>query len=135
MKPRLSLVTLGVSDLERARRFYVEGLGLPVRESGGDDVVFLDMGTMILGLWSLTNLAEDAGVSPEGAGFRAFSLAHNVPSKEDVDIVVEQAVEAGGALVKPGKDTFWGGYTAYFADPDGFLWEVAWNPFMPDLAE
>jgi catechol 2,3-dioxygenase-like lactoylglutathione lyase family enzyme len=135
MKPRLSFVTLGVSDLERSRRFYVEGLGLPVREPGGDDVVFVDMGTMVLGLWSLTNLAEDAGVSPEGNGFRAFSLAHNVPSKEDVDIVLEQAVEAGGRLVKPAKDTFWGGYTGYFADPDGFLWEVAWNPFMPDLAE
>ena len=135
MEPRISLITLGVNDLARARRFYVEGLGLPVRDAGSDEVVFLQMGPgQLLGLWGKDDLAEDAGVSSEGAGFRRFALAHNVDSREEVDAVLDQAVRAGAKLLKPGTEAFWGGYTGYFEDPDGFIWEVAWNPLMPDLA-
>ena len=133
MKPRISLITLGVTDLARARRFYVDGLGLPVRDGGDENVVFIQMGSQVLGLWGRESLAEDAGVAAEGGGFRAFTLAHNVESKEEVDAVLRQAVEAGATLLKPGADAFWGGYTGHFSDPDGFVWEVAWNPFMPDL--
>lgn len=135
MKPKISLITLGVADLERARRFYVDGLGLPVREGGDENVVFLQVGALVLALWRREHMAEDAGVSPEGEGFRAFTLAHNVESKEEVDAVLAQAVAAGATLLKPGADAFWGGYTGIFTDPDGFIWEIAWNPFMPDLAQ
>lgn len=135
MQPRVSLITLGVADLQRSRRFYVEGLGLPVRDVGSDEVVFLQMGNLILGLWDAGSLAEDAGVPPQGSGFRSFALAHNVATRQEVDAVLREAVEAGGALVRPGHDAVWGGYTGFFADPDGFLWEVAWNPGMPDLAQ
>lgn len=135
MKPRVSLVTLGVTDIERARRFYVEGLGLPVREGGDENVVFLQMGALVLALWRRDHMAADAGLPAEGDGFRAFSLAHNVATREEVDAVLRQAVDAGATLLKPAEEAFWGGYTGYFQDPDGFLWEVAWNPHMPDLAE
>jgi hypothetical protein len=135
MKPKISLITLGVSDLARSRRFYVDGLGLTPREGGDENVVFIQMGSVVLGLWRREDLAADAGVPSGGEGFRALSLAHNVESKEEVDVLLRQAVEAGAKLVKPGAEAFWGGYTGYFEDPDGFLWEVAWNPFMPDLAE
>jgi len=134
MKPKISFVTLGVADLARSRRFYVDGLGLPVRQPENDGVVFLDMGTMVLGLWGIEDLKADAGYASASEGFQGVSLAHNVPSKEEVDAVIQQAVDAGGTLVKPGHDAPWGGYTGYFADPDGHLWEVAWNPYMPDLA-
>ena len=134
MKPKISFVTLGVADLARSRRFYVDGLGLPVRQPENDGVVFLDMGTMVLGLWGIEDLKADAGYVSASEGFRGVFLAHNVPSKEEVDAVIQQAVDAGGTLVKPGHDAPWGGYTGYFADPDGHLWEVAWNPYMPDLA-
>jgi catechol 2,3-dioxygenase-like lactoylglutathione lyase family enzyme len=98
VEPRVSLITLGVSDLERAIRFYRDGL------------------------------AKDAGVPADGASFRGFSLAHNVRSEAEVDATLAQAVAAGAALIKPGQRVFWGGYSGYFADPDGFLWEVAHNP-------
>jgi uncharacterized protein len=134
VKPKISLVTLGVSDLERSRRFYAS-LGLKERSESNDTVVFIQMGGTVLGLWSREALAEDAGIAPGGSGFRAFSLAHNVAAKEEVDEVLREAESAGARLVKPGQDAFWGGYTGYFEDPDGFLWEVAWNPAMPDLAD
>jgi catechol 2,3-dioxygenase-like lactoylglutathione lyase family enzyme len=134
LKPKISLVTLGVTDLDRARRFYVDGLGLPQREGGDENVVFLQMGSQVLALWRRDHMAEDAGVPPEGEGFRAFSLAHNVASKEEVDAVLREAVAAGATLLKAGAEAFWGGYTGMFADPEGFLWEVAWNPLMPDIA-
>ena len=134
MEPRISLITLGVSDLERSRRFYVDALGLPVREGGDENVIFLQMGAQVLALWKQEHMAADVGVPLDGQGSRAFSLAHNVASKEEVDSVLREAVAAGANLLKPAADAFWGGYTGLFADPDGFLWEVAWNPFMPDLA-
>ena len=130
MEPRITLVTLGVSDLARSIRFYRDGLGLPQRETP-ESVAFFEMRGMWLSLYARDALAEDAGVLPEGSGFRGFTLAHNVRSPEAVDRLLADAVAAGAALVKPGQKVFWGGYSGYFADPDGFLWEVAWNPDLP----
>nr|ART36859.1 D170 [uncultured bacterium] len=136
MKPRISIITLGVTDLDRARRFYVDGLGLAVRpESVDGDVIFIEMGTVWLCLWESTKLAADAGVVEEGTGFRRIAIAHNVATREEVDGVIEQVSAAGGAIIKAPHETFYGGYGAYFADPDAFLWEVAWNPGMPFLAD
>ena len=127
MEPRITLITLGVSDLERSVEFYRDGLGLPKRE-GPDSIAFFETAGTWLSLYPRSSLAEDATVSPEGSGFRGFALAHNVRSEEEVDRLLEQAVAAGARLVKPAQKTFWGGYSGYFADPDGFLWEVAYNP-------
>lgn len=129
MKPRISMITLGVRDLAASVKFYEEGLGLPRRESPPEVAFFTLEGTW-LGLYGRDALAEDAGVSAEGDGFRSVALAHNVASDEDVDAVVRQAVEAGGRLVKLPQKVSWGGYSGYFSDPDGHLWEVAHNPFM-----
>ena len=130
MEPRITLVTLGVSDLGRSIRFYRDGLGLPQRETP-EGVAFFEMRGMWLSLYAREALAEDATVSPGGSGFRGFTLAHNVRSPEAVDRLLAEAVAAGATLVKPGQPVFWGGYSGYFADPDGFLWEVAWNPDLP----
>jgi len=127
MEARISLITLGVSDLERSVTFYRDGLGLPRRE-GPEGIAFFETGGTWLSLYPRAALAQDATVSPEGAGFPGFALAHNVGSPEEVDRVLEEAVAAGARLLKPGQKVFWGGYSGYFADPDGFLWEVAWNP-------
>ncbi|HTM95643.1 MAG TPA: VOC family protein [Croceibacterium sp.] len=130
MKPKVSLVTLGVADLERSLKFYRDGLGLPPKSYDPDaGVVFFRMeGDMLLAIWPREELAKDAGISPEGSGFGGISLAHNVPSKEAVDTVFAEALAAGAKALRHPADVFWGGYTAYFADPDGHLWEVAWNP-------
>jgi catechol 2,3-dioxygenase-like lactoylglutathione lyase family enzyme len=135
MQPRISLITLGVVDLDRSRRFYRDGLGLPEHDAGSDGVAFFALNGTWLSLYPRQRLAEDAKTSGEGSGFAGFTLAHNRPSKEAVDATLKEAVEAGGKLLKPAEDVFWGGYSGYFADPDGFLWEVAYNPFMPQLAE
>ncbi len=127
MEPRISLITLGVADLERSIRFYRDGLKLPHRP-GSEGVAFFETRGTWLALYPRQALAEDAGVPGEGSGFRGVTLAHNVRSPEDVDRALREAVEAGAVLVKPGQKVFWGGYSGYFADPDGFLWEVAWNP-------
>jgi catechol 2,3-dioxygenase-like lactoylglutathione lyase family enzyme len=129
MKAKISLVTLGVADLGRALRFYRDGLGLPVHMETPEVVFFALEGTW-LALYGREDMAADAGIAPEGAGFAGITLAHNVPSRDDVDVVLRTAEMAGGRLVKPGGDTDWGGYIGYFADPDGHLWEVAWNPGM-----
>jgi catechol 2,3-dioxygenase-like lactoylglutathione lyase family enzyme len=121
------MITLGVSDLDRAIRFYEEGLGLP-RMPMEADVAFFPLDGTWLGLYAREALAADATVSPVGGGFQGIALAHNVHTREDVDQVIEQAVAAGGTLVKSAQDAVWGGYSGYFADPDGHLWEVAWNP-------
>ncbi|SEF90718.1 VOC family protein [Billgrantia desiderata] len=128
MKPRISMITLGVSDLAASIRFYEEGLGLPRMESP-PEVAFFTLNGTWLGLYGREALAEDAGVSPEGSGFSGIALAHNLASEEEVDELLEQAVAAGARLIKPGQKVFWGGYSGYFADPDGYLWEVAHNPF------
>lgn len=127
MEPRISLITLGVSDLERSIAFYRDGLGLAQRE-GPEGIAFFETRGTWLSLYPRGSLAEDATVSDEGSGFRGFTLAHNVGSPAEVDALLGQAVDAGAALIKPGQEVFWGGYSGYFADPDGFLWEVAWNP-------
>lgn len=138
MKPRISMITLGVADVEAAARFYQEGLGLPRRESP-PDVAFFPLAGTWLALYGREALAEDAGLPAEGSGFRGVALAHNVATEAEVDAVVEQAVAAGGTLVKKPQRVFWGGYSGYFRDPDGHLWEVAHNPHIwigpPDDAD
>ncbi|MFQ6026487.1 MAG: VOC family protein [Dehalococcoidia bacterium] len=130
MEPRISIITLGVSDLARSVQFYREGLGLPEREEGGDEIAFFETRGTWLALFPREALAEDAGVPPGNGGSPNFTLAHNVRTREEVDSLLAQAVSVGATLVKPAQDAFWGGYTGYFADPDGFLWEVAWNPYF-----
>lgn len=134
MQPRLTLVTLGTADLPRATRFY-EALGWPRSVRAAEGVAFFQVGGLALSLYPRRELAEDVGVPPQGSGFAGFTLAYNTGSREETDAVLQAAVEAGGRLVKPARDVFWGGYSGYFADPDGFLWEVAWNPgfsLLPD---
>ncbi|NNG03924.1 MAG: VOC family protein [Inquilinus sp.] len=131
MDQRITMVTLGVADMARARRFYCEGLGWRESAAGNESVAFIEAGGVVLGLYGRAGLAEDAGVPDDGNGFRGVALAHNVASEADVDRVLEEAVAAGATLVKPGEKVFWGGYSGYFADPDGHLWEVARNPFSP----
>ncbi|APE32358.1 glyoxalase [Halomonas aestuarii] len=129
MKPRISMITLGVSDLARAIRFYEQGLGLPRRDSP-PEVAFFPLNGSWLGLYGRNALAEDAGVPAEGSGFSGVTLAHNLGSEAEVDALLAQAVAAGATLVKPAQKVFWGGYSGYFADPDGHLWEVAYNPLF-----
>jgi len=127
MKPHISMITLGVRDLAAAVKFYGLGLGFPRRESP-PEVAFFTLDGTWLGLYPREALAEDASVSPEGSGFRGFTLSHNVASECEVDAVLEQAVAAGAILVKSAQKVFWGGYSGYFSDPDGYLWEVVFNP-------
>jgi catechol 2,3-dioxygenase-like lactoylglutathione lyase family enzyme len=130
MEPRISFVTLGVNDLARATRFYAEGLGFPQLKSP-PSVSFFELGKTWLALYPRDLLAADAGVSAAGSGFSGFALAHNVSSADAADRLLQEAAAAGGRIVKPAQRTDWG-YAGYFADPDGFLWEVAWNPrFSP----
>jgi hypothetical protein len=132
MEPRISLITLGVADLDKATRFYEECLGLP-RLQTPPSIVFFEMGKTWLGLWPRENLADDAGLSPDGSGFRGFSLAHNVRSPAEVDALLAHVETCGAKVVKSAHATDWGGYSGYFTDPDGFLWEVAHNPDFPHL--
>ena len=127
MDQRLSLVTLGVSDLERAASFYERGLGRR-RGTNNDGVVFFQTPGMIVALWPRTSLAHDTGLAICAASPTELSLGHNVSSREEVDAVMASAEAAGARIVKPAKETFWGGYAGYFQDPDGHLWEVVWNP-------
>lgn len=132
MEPRLSFVTLGVADLERATRFYADVLGLPP-VSPSEGVSFFELGRTWLALFPRDELAADAGVPDDGRGFPRFSLAHNVRSPSEVDALLAHVAANGGRIVKQGGKAEWGGYTGYFADPDGFLWEVAWNPHFPHV--
>ncbi len=129
MKPRISMITLGVTDMQRAVEFYEKGLGLPLKDAT-PDVAFFNLNGSWLGLYGREALAKDAAVSPEGGGFDGIALAHNVATEDEVDAVLAQAVAAGATLTKPGQKAFWGGYHGYFTDPDGHLWEVAHNPFF-----
>ncbi|KIN14201.1 VOC family protein [Vreelandella titanicae] len=131
MKPKISLITLGVHDLQRAIRFYREGLGLPEHETDSEEVAFFKMEGAWLSLFPHEALSRDIGIADDApSGFSGITLAHNVTSQAAVDQVLEQAVAAGAELIKPGEEVFWGGYSGYFRDPEGHYWEVAYNPFM-----
>jgi len=127
MEQRVSLVTLGVADLKRSREFY-ERLGWRRSMAKAEGVVFFQAGGMALALFPRQELAKDANVTPQGDGFRAISLAYNARNRAEVNAVLDEAEAAGAKLVKPAQDALWGGYSGYFSDPDGFLWEVGWNP-------
>ncbi len=126
MDQRVSLITLGVADLDRARRFY-EALGWR-RGNKDEGVVFFQIPGAVFALWSRAALAGDARVADTGAAFGGMTLAYNARSREEVDAVLAEAEVAGATILKPAEDVFWGGYSGYFADPDGHPWEVAWNP-------
>ncbi len=127
MEQRLSLITLGVEDLTRSREFY-ERLGWRRAFTKAEGIVFFQAGSMALALYPRHELAKDAGVTPEGSGFAGIALAYNTRNRAEVDSVLEEAATAGAIIVRPAQEAFWGGYSGYFSDPDGFLWEIAWNP-------
>lgn len=130
MKQTVSFITLGVSDLARSRRFYG---ALGWKESSGSqaEIAFFKAGSVVFALFERAALAEDANVAPAGSGFPGFTLAHNVASEEAVIATLQAAVAVGASLARPAEKVFWGGFRGYFADPDGFLWEVCYNPFFP----
>jgi catechol 2,3-dioxygenase-like lactoylglutathione lyase family enzyme len=131
MEPRISLITLGVADLGRSYRFYKEGLGLPTTRSPEDGIVFFQMSGTTLALFPYEELADDVGPgwNVPRSKFCGITLAHNVRERNEVDEVLAQALAAGAQVVKPAGEAAWGGYTGYFTDPDGYLWEVAWGAF------
>ena len=130
MEQRLSLITLGVADLARSQAFYEKlGWQRSVREAPG--IAFFQMGGIALALYPRAALAEDAGVETAGRGFAGMALAHNVRSREEVDATIAEAMAAGAKLTRPAADAVWGGYSGCIADPDGFIWEIAWNPGFP----
>lgn len=134
MKPRITMLTLGVDDLERSVRFYRDGLGFPTegiigREFEHGAVAFFDLsGGLKLAVFSREDLAIDAGIAQSNPSPTEFSIGHNVASREEVDSIMRQAQSSGARVLKPARDTFWGGYAGYFQDPDGHMWEIAWNP-------
>jgi hypothetical protein len=134
MKPRITVVTLGVDDLEKSLRFYRDGLGLPTAGIIGTEfehgaVAFFDLQSGLkLAIWPRRDIAHDAKVSLAPRSATELTIGHNVSSKEEVDAMMEQARRAGAVITSPAQDAFWGGYSGYFQDPDGHLWEVVWNP-------
>jgi predicted lactoylglutathione lyase len=130
MKQRVSIITLGVTDLNRSREFY-ERLGWRRSTTSSEEIVFFQAGGMALALYPRHELAKDANVASDGHGFSGVTLAYNARDRGEVDSVLDEAVAAGASLVKPAQEAFWGGYSGYFSDPNGFLWEVAWNPHFP----
>ena len=138
MKPRITVITIGVDDLDRALAFYRDGLGLPTqgiigREFEHGAVAFFELQAGLkLAIWPRASIAHDTGLARSAASPTEFTIGHNVADEQTVDTVMEQAQRAGARIVKPAHDTFWGGYAGYFQDPDGHLWEVVWNPaFAP----
>jgi uncharacterized protein len=127
VQQRVSIITLGVSNLAHSREFY-ERLGWRRSMAKAEGIVFFQAGGMALALYPRSELAKDANLSAEGRGFCAVALAYNARSREEVDKVLAEAKSAGATILKPALEAFWGGYSGYFADPDGFPWEVAWNP-------
>ena len=131
MEPRISIITLGVTDLDHSTRFYRDGLGFPVHDAGGPSITFFALSNMMLALYPRAALATETGQGGQGDAEHAFTIAHNVGSRTEVDAVLAEAEAAGARIVKPAAQTFWGGYSGYFADPDGFLWEVATGSGLP----
>lgn len=134
MEQRVSLITLGVADLARSQDFY-QRLGWRRSMAQAEGVAFFQTGGMGLALYPRAELAKDANLSAEGSGFVGMTLAYNARSREEVDAVLADALAAGAKLLKPAEEAFWGGYSGYFSDPDGFAWEVAWNPSFPIAAD
>ena len=141
MQPRITVLTVGVDDLERSLLFYRDGLGLPTQGIVGTEfehgaVAFFDLQHGVkLALWPRRSIAHDSTLPLQAPSATEFTIGHNVGSREEVDAVLEQATRAGATITKPAGDTFWGGYAGYFQDPDGHLWEVAWNPQWPRADE
>ncbi|MBA4490011.1 VOC family protein [Paracoccus sp. S1E-3] len=134
MKPAISVLTLGVADLERSLAFYRDGLGLPTKGIIGQEfahgaVVFFDLsGGMKLALWAQSDIAHDTGLPQQPVSPTAFTVGHNVGRRDEVDQIMAAAARAGAEIVKPAQQTFYGGYAGYFRDPDGHLWDIVWNP-------
>lgn len=137
MEPRITIITLGVADLERSVRFYRDGLGFPTSHKDGEPIAFFNTDGARLALYPLDKLAEDISPSvPRTKGpFSGVTLAHNTRTKEEVAAVLALAEAAGGVIVKPAQDVFWGGHSGYFSDPDGYYWEVAWAPMFQFAAD
>ncbi|MFI5272019.1 MAG: VOC family protein [Ktedonobacterales bacterium] len=132
MDPRISIITLGVAELERSLRFYRVGLRWPLSSASAGDIAFFRTGGVVLALYPRALLAADAHLAAgASSGFGGITLAHNVTSKDAVDAAIADALAAGGTLLKAAEQADWGGYSGYFADPAGYPWEVAWNPFFP----
>lgn len=131
MEQRLTLITLGVADVSRATAFYEQKFGWKKMLSSNDEITFFVLNGIMLSLFKRESLAEDATISPEGTGFRGFSLAWNARSEAEVDAVVQELKNKGVTVVKEPQKVFWGGYSGYVADVDGNLWEIAFNPFLP----
>ena len=134
MEQRISIVTLGVSDLDRIRIFY-ERLGWHRSKASAEGIIFFQVGGMALALYPRAELATDATIPGDGHGFGGMTLAYNTRSHDEVNSVLAEAESAGARILKPAQEAFWGGYSGYFSDPDGFLWEVAWNPSFPIAAD
>jgi predicted lactoylglutathione lyase len=130
VEQRVSIITLGVADLKRSREFY-ERLGWRRSMANEEGVVFFQAGGMALALYPRSDLAKDANIAVDGQGFNGMALAYNARTRDEVDAVLAEAKVAGARIPKPAQEAFWGGYSGYFSDPDGFLWEVAWNPSFP----
>lgn len=130
MDARINIITLGVADLSISRNFYEKGLGWKVSAASQESILFFQLGAIVLALYPREGLAKDAHMDPAGSGFRGVTLAYNTREKTEVAKVLEIARQAGAKIVKPAQDVFWGGHSGYFADPDGHLWEIAWNPHI-----
>ena len=137
MRPRITVITVGVDDLERSLVFYRDGMGFPTQGIMGTEfehgaVAFFDLQAGLkLAIWPRKSISHDTGLLESPPSPTDITLGHNVSSREDVDAVMEQARNAGAKIVKPAQDTFWGGYAGYFQDPDGHVWEIVWNPQLP----
>ncbi len=130
MDPKINIITLGVNDLDVASSFYEKGLGWKRSKASQGDIVFLKLNGVVLSLYPRILLAADATLSPEGSGFTGITLAYNTNSEAEVDDILDHVKKCGGSIVKPAQKAFWGGYSGYFKDPDGHLFEVAYNPFF-----
>ncbi|MEK6154029.1 VOC family protein [Flavobacteriaceae bacterium 3-367] len=131
MEQRLTIVGLGVADLKVSTAFYEENFGWKKMDTSNEGISFFQLNGLLLSLYPREKLAEDAGVASEGSGFKAFSLAYNTRTKEEVDALIEQLESKGVTIVKKPEEVFWGGYSSYISDPDGNLWEIAYNPYLP----